>query len=118
MVDLAVIFTERNPALYRCALESPAQVFMQNFCVRPEIPAVPIFAVPFVFLQNFISERLCPLWFLLRYTAFQKEDTIFFQTAAENVYFSPASMSYSMNSTDMLLNSILKLSFNGKLFWK
>jgi len=37
-------------------------------------------------------QRLCLLWFLLHYTAFQKEDTIFFQTAAENVYFSPSSM--------------------------
>lgn len=43
-----VIFAEHNSASYRCALESPAQLFMPSFCVRPEITAVPIFAALFV----------------------------------------------------------------------
>jgi len=51
----AVIFTEHYSASDRCALESPAQLFTQRFCVRPEVAAVPIFAALFVFLQYFIS---------------------------------------------------------------
>lgn len=50
-----VIFAEHYSASDRCALESPAQLFMRRFCVRPEIAAVPILAALFVFLQYFIS---------------------------------------------------------------
>lgn len=65
-----VIFAEHYSASDRCALESPAQLFVQRFHVRPEIVAVPIFAALFVFLQCFISvdvrtlpSAILPLWY-------------------------------------------------------